>query len=74
MNAFTSFPFALISPRHLHSVLARQPETNLAKLVRKAKEDGGDESQPWWKSEDLYGEKLPAPSMSTICFLPVSVT
>jgi len=65
-NALHSLSYALISHRHLSGFLSRQPDGDISKLAtRRADADGeDDEDQPWWKTEDWWGDPLPTPEMA----------
>lgn len=76
---FHSTDYALISPRHLQSVLAGLVGIDFRALTRKGErpkisaptalsisrisQDGGDDQAPWWGTEDIYGDKLPVPQL-----------
>ena len=71
-HTFRPLHYALIQPAHWHAAAARQSE--LAKIcARRAESDNeDDDGGPWWKSEDIWGEALPAPQLvGSTALIPV---
>ncbi len=78
-NVFSAPGYALISPIHLQAALARVPGGDFAlaglghhdrgelaiaaAFNRRADTDDGNQTEPWWKTQDAYGEALPAPEI-----------
>ena len=56
-------PFALISPHRLAAAFSRMPEVDFLAITRadNSDDEDGDEYEPWWKREDIYGDPLPQP-------------
>ena len=67
------------------TILALEPKYHLEMIERvlnareksathiiKAFDDDEDEKEPWWKSQDMYGEPLPCPQkMGNVAILPI---
>ena len=54
-------PFALISPHRLAAAFSRMPDVDFLAITRADDGEQENESQPWWKQEDIYGDPLPQP-------------
>lgn len=79
-NSLLFSQLALISPAHLYTFLSRVQSIKISRFRADNEDDEDDDETgedddpdaPWWKSEDVYGEKLPSPSMSgSTAIIPV---